>query len=65
MTYLGMTPNLIQFCINKFQTTSFGQASFNLAQLFSERTAIAAENGFQAALGHYAARIPPASRPPA
>ncbi len=64
MTALGMTPDLVQFCVRKFESTSFGQASFNLSQLFSEATAIAGEKGFQAALRHYANRIPPASRPP-
>jgi hypothetical protein len=54
----------IAFCSAQFRTTSFGQLSFSLAQIVSPRSTIAGEQGFRAALEHFAARVPRASKPP-
>lgn len=64
MAYFGMTAPLIGFSIKKFKSTSFGQSSFNLSQILSQSYVISGERGLRAALRHFAARVPPASRPP-
>jgi hypothetical protein len=61
---LGLSDSEIAFCLTQFKTTSFGALSFSLAQILSQPSTIAGEQGFRAALRHFAARTPPASRPP-
>jgi hypothetical protein len=60
----GLTAQEIAFCVREFAGTSFGQLSFSLARIISQPTTAAGEQGFTAALRHFAARVPPASRPP-
>ncbi len=64
MQFFDLTPTMIDFLVKKFDRTSFGQSSFSLSQILSQSQVIAGERGFQAALRHFADRIPPASRPP-
>jgi hypothetical protein len=64
MQRLGLTKAMIALCVSKFEATSFGQRSFNLTETISDPATIASERGFQAALRHFAARVPVASRPP-
>jgi hypothetical protein len=49
----------------EFQNASFQTLSFNVSQVLSDSAVIAAQRAFADALRHYAARIPPASKPPA
>src|SRR5438309_11957481 len=61
---LGLSDSEIAFCLTQFKATSFGQLSFSLAQILSQGSTIAGEQGFRAALRRLAARVPPASKPP-
>jgi hypothetical protein len=48
----------------EFQNASFQTLSFNVSQVLSDSAVIASQRAFADALRHYAARIPPASKPP-
>lgn len=64
MQSIGMDALTIAFVVHGFETASFGQYSFSLTQFLSQRSTIAGERDFQAALRHFAARIPATSQPP-
>ena len=64
LTQFGFDSSLTTHTMQFFVQTSFGQLSFSLSQLLAEPNVIAGESAFRAALAHFAARIPPASRPP-
>lgn len=49
----------------EFEGYSFGTFSFNVSQVLSQPEVVAAQQGLSTALRHFAARIPPASKPPA
>jgi hypothetical protein len=57
--------SVIALLVQVFEQSSFGNLSFNLSQFFSYAGTISGEQGFRAALRRFAARVPPASRPPA
>jgi hypothetical protein len=64
MQSIGMDALTIAFCINAFETADYGQYSFSLTQYLAQPSTIRGERGFQAALRHFAARVPPTSQPP-
>jgi hypothetical protein len=64
LTAFGFDSSLVSHLKQFFMQTSFGQLSFSLPQFLSQPSVISAESAFRAALAHFAARTPPASRPP-
>ncbi|MEA2145571.1 MAG: hypothetical protein QOD66_3834 [Solirubrobacteraceae bacterium] len=64
MQSIGMDALTIAFCVNSFETASFGQLSFSLTRFLGSSGTIAGERGFRAALSGFAARVPAASKPP-
>jgi hypothetical protein len=60
----GFDSSLVSHSAKFFRATDFGTLSFSLSQLFAQPAVFAAENEFRGALNHFAARIPPAARPP-
>lgn len=65
MNRLGLTTEERQGLVRAFQAVTFNTLSFNVSQFLSESDVIAGQRSFIAALRHFAARIPPASKPPA
>ncbi len=66
MRHLGLNDAAIALCAKSFRQaqTTFGVLSYNVSQVLSQSDAIAGERGFASALRHFAARIPPTSKPP-
>jgi hypothetical protein len=65
MNRLGLSNDEIKILVQEFQAVTFKTLSFNVSQFLSESDVIAGQQSFIAALRHFAARIPPASKPPA
>jgi hypothetical protein len=61
---LGLPDGSIASFASEFEHANIGQTSFNVSEVLSQSDVVAGERGLASNLRHFAARIPPASKPP-